>query len=208
MSRPPSRTPRPVGPPPDAASLRAAALAHVARFASTERGLAQVLERRITRWGRRAADDGQDISEVEAAVRDRLPLAATIAAEMVRLGAVDDAAFAKARTARLARSGLSRRAVQARLATKGLAPESIEQAVSTTLGDDEQARETELGAALVLARKRRVGPFSSDAPRPENMARIAGIFARAGFSHDTVRTALSMDREEAEDRIIALKTAL
>ncbi|NHN87768.1 regulatory protein RecX [Acetobacter sp. LMG 1627] len=212
MPRRPDNPPRPVGPPPDRASLRAAAEAHIARFAATERGLAQVLERRITRWGRRAAEDGQDSTTVTETVNRIRPLAGEIAHEMVELGAVNDQAFAKSRAARLTRSGRSRRAVQAQLAAKGIAPDEATQAMEEALGDDDAARDAELAAALIFARKRRAGPFrrdteSADMP-PEDEIRIYSAFARAGFSHTVAEKALSMDPEEAETRIFTLKANL
>jgi len=59
MSDAPKRPRRPAGPPPNAARLREAALAHLARFAATEAGLRRVLERRIARWARAAEAEGQ-----------------------------------------------------------------------------------------------------------------------------------------------------
>ena len=70
------RRPReiPAGPAPDAASLREAALNHLARFASTESNLVRVLQRRIARWAQRAEREGQPSEEIArhvAAARER-----------------------------------------------------------------------------------------------------------------------------------------
>lgn len=201
--------------PPDRSSLREAALAHLARFAATERGLALVLERRITRWGRRAVEDGQESSAVTETVNGLLPLATTIAQDMVALGAVNDHGFAKSRAARLTRSGRSRRAVQAQLAAKGIDSSTSEQALDDTLGQDEVAYDAEIAAALIFARKRRAGPFQreelsddADDDHAEKKARLYGAFARAGFSRDVADRALGMDPDEAETRILTLKASL
>lgn len=213
--RPDISAPRPPSPAPDRKSLREAAIAHLARFAATERGLALVLERRIARWGRRAVEDGQDSSVVTETVNGLLPLAASIAQDMVTLGAVDDHGFAKSRAARLTRSGRSRRAVQAQLAAKGIAPSTTGQALDEALGRDETARDAEIAAALIFARKRRAGPFQRDEqpdeenePHPDSKARLYSAFARAGFSRDITRRALEMDPEEADNRILTLKASL
>ena len=211
MSRRSDKQNRPAGPPPERKDLHAAAAAHLARFAATERGLAQVLERRILRWGQRATEEGQDSASVTETVNRIRPLAADIAREMVSLGAINDQAFARSRAARLTRGGRSRRAVQMQLAAKGIAAEDATQALDQALGQDETAYETELAAALVLARKRRIGPFQKDRDAdttPEMDNRLFNAFARAGFSRAIVDTVIAMDPEEAEDRILALKANL
>ena len=71
---------------------------------------------------------------------------------MVELGLVNDAAFAENRARGLALSGRSQRAIAARLMAKGIDPAQA-RAVSPS------GEETELVSALILARKRRIGPF-------------------------------------------------
>ncbi|GBR01392.1 recombinase A [Acetobacter oeni LMG 21952] len=142
-----------------------------------------------------------------------MPLATSVARTMVELGVINDSSFAKARATRLSHSGQSRRAIEARLAAKGIATSTVSNVLNVTLGSDERARESELGAALVFARKRRAGPFSVASPdesadRQKNEQRLLMAFARAGFARDIAMQALTTDREEAEDRIIALKDAL
>ena len=53
--------------------------------------------------------------------------------------------------------------------------------------------ESELAAALVLARRRRIGPFrSGDAPDLAGQRRELAVLARAGFPQDVARRALAM----------------
>lgn len=170
--------PAAVPPAPDRAALREAALAHLARFGTTRHGLEQVLLRRVARWRAQAQAAGADGAGEQA--QALAAVCAEIAQDMVRLGAVDDAAFAHARARRLVRTGRSSRAIEAHLAARGVAAPIRAQVM---LGDeaesppDEAARgqeygesgygrrlsaaERELCAALVLARKRRFGPFAS-----------------------------------------------
>ena len=61
-----SRPPRPVGPAPNDAALREAALAYLARYAATELGLARALERAVDRWARRATMEGAESETVAA----------------------------------------------------------------------------------------------------------------------------------------------
>lgn len=197
-----------IPPSPDYQSLKEAALAHLARFATTRQSLRQMLQRRIRRWGIRAIRAGMFAEEVAAHEEACQPLVEQIAEEMDRLGAVDDAAFSRSRSRNLARSGRSRRAVQAHLQGKGVDGETARQAMDESLGEvgEEQAHQAELSAALILARKRAVGPFHRpDRPEKERM-KVLAIFARNGFSQDVVEKALGMERDEAEDLIIQFRS--
>lgn len=186
---------------PDRTSLHDAALRHLARYATTQAGLMRVLARRIDRWARATQADPEAIA----------PLIALAQAEVAALaasGLVDDAAFAASRARTLIRAGRSRRAVVAHLAQRGVEAGTL----AATIPDDADA---ELAAALLMARKRRVGPFAPPGAAPDTDApgdmdaparrKALGMLARAGFSQDTARRALAMDRAEAEERIIRLR---
>ena len=71
------------------------------------------------------------------------------------------------------------------------------------LPEDEQS---ELGAALVLARKRRIGPFRlGEAPDVAGRRRELGVLARAGFPQSVARQALAMDTDQAETLVNQLR---
>jgi regulatory protein len=182
------RKPVPV---PTEAKLYEQALAYLARYAATRAGVARVLARKVDRWAR------------EAEVPDEAALVAAHAAigvvvdRLAAAGVIDDAAFAASRARSLVRSGRSRVAVAAHLAARGVAGEVARQSLA-------EGGESELGAALVFARKRRIGPFA----RGEVEAvRALGMFARAGFSREVAGRALSMEFDEAEALVIQLKQA-
>ena len=149
-----------------------------------------MLERRIDRWAR-TADDRDTVAETVAAAK-LAPRA--VVASLAAAGAVSDAAFAESRARGLVRAGRSRRAVAALLAAKGVGTDLARAAVP----DD---AETEFAAALVLARKRRIGPFrTGEADRRHEL----GIMARAGFPRDLALRALAMALDEAETAIQGL----
>lgn len=209
---------RAVGPVPDRALLRATALAHLARFGTTRAGLTQVLERRVQRWARRAVEGGELSEEVESRTAPLGAVIAQVVADMVELGAVDDAAFAGSRARSLTRSGRSRRAVQAHLAARGVEAETVGAVLDDALGARGQdGQDVELAAALIFARRRRAGPFAparegdEDAVSGDEAAvrrrKVLDAMARAGFGRATAEAALDMDPEEAEDRIIRMKSA-
>ena len=195
----PDATKRPrraAGPPPNAARLREAALAHLARFAATEAGLRRVLERRIARWSRAAEAEGQPREAIATAIAALRVEIASLAKSLVAAGAVNDAVFAEGRARRLARSGHSRRAIAAHLAAKGIETETAAAALP-------EGEETELLAALAFCRRRRVGPFARvTADAPARMKALAAL-ARGGFAQGIARRALAMDPAEAEEMLLA-----
>ena len=178
---------RPQRPPPDAASLREAALNYLARYATTEAGLRQVLHRRIDLWARQSGGV-EDAAERAAAAKASV---AGIVARMVELGLLNDAAFAESRARGLALSGRSRRAITARLMAKGIDPDHARAVLP-------EAENSELISALILARKRRIGPFRKAEPDRD---KELGVLARAGFPRDVALRALAMEVEAAEEAI-------
>jgi regulatory protein len=181
--------------PPDAGNLYQAALDYLARYASTETGLRRILERRIDRWVRAQPDP-------DAAEPPRQAARAAIDGVVRRLaeaGALSDIAFAEIRARSLVRSGQSNRSIQMRLVAKGVTPD-VARSVSAT------DAETELAAALVLARKRRIGPYRlPDDPDAGVRIKEMGVLARAGFARDVAKQALDTSREDADSRIFELR---
>lgn len=179
------------GPRPTPARLHEAALAHLARYATTRQGLVRVLDRRVDRWLRRAGEtDALAKVELRRWVRE-------VAGRLVASGVIDDAAFAEARARTLTRAGRSRRAVAAHLGARG-----VDQGIVAEATQDDP--ETELAACLALTRRRRIGPFRRPEAEPD-LAREMAMIARAGFSHETARRAMAMEAEEALALVIALK---
>lgn len=179
------RKSRPAPEAPTEDSLRAAALAYLARFAATEAALLRVLDRRIARWAAATPEaDKAVLAQARAAAR-------AIAAEFVAAGAVDDAAFADSRARRLTRAGRSHRAVSAHLAARGVAAPEIDP-------------ERELAAAAMFARRRRIGPFRATSAEADH-ARELGMMARAGFGRSVAERALRLDIAEADALIQRLR---
>jgi regulatory protein len=170
--------------PPDGATLYEAALAHLARYAATEAGLARVLARKVERWARLRGEEGGEPEDIAA--RAEIP---GVISRLKAAGVLDDAAFAASRAKRLTRAGKSRRAALAHLAAKGVK--------GAALPEDP---ERELAAACAYLRRRRAGPFG-DAPE----LKILSAMARGGFTQEVARRALRLDREAAEALIKAIQ---
>lgn len=182
-------------PPPDGASLYQAALSYLARYAATEAGLRRILTRQVDRWAQGQAD-AEVASGAVAAARSAIE---HVVGQLVEAGALSDAVFAEHRARSLARAGQSSRAVQARLIAKGVAPDVARVASASAV-------ETELAAAAVLTRKRRIGPYRMvEEAGPAVRTKELGLLARAGFSREIANQALDLSRDDAEARILALR---
>jgi regulatory protein len=190
MARPPRKPPAT----PTEATLQEAALVHLSRYAATRAGLLRVLDRKVARW---AASDAGD-SDVAAAARSA---ARQVVARLAESGAVSDTEFAQARARSLHRAGKSSRAIGAHLSARGVTGQLATESAR-------QEPEQELAAALIHARRRRLGPFRTAAPTPELFRRELGSLARAGFAHGVAASALRMTREEAEALIAAFRSEL
>jgi regulatory protein len=184
--------------PPESGQLRAAALAHLARFAATEASLTRVLHRKLDRW---LASSGHDKESAQAEIAGARKAVADIVRQLVASGAVNDAQFADSRARSLIRAGRSRRAVGAHLAARGVAAELA----AAALPADENH---ELAAALIHARKRRLGPWRKQPATPEILRRELGSLARAGFPGAIASAALRYAPEEADALIAAFRAEI
>jgi len=177
-------TGRAVPPPPlTAAYLEAAALHYLERFASSRANLRRVL---MTKARRALAHWGGERAEAEALIDG-------VIGRLTTLGYLDDESYAEMKVASLVRRGGSRRAIQATLAAKGVAAETVR----TALADFDP--EAERAAAWALARRRRLGPFRPAAARAVHRLRDLAALARAGFPHDIARAVIDAPVAAEED---------
>lgn len=155
-------------PPLDSTALEELALVYVARFASSAAGVAAYLRRKLRERG--WIGEGDPGAAAEA-----------LAERLVALGYVDDAAFARNRSAGLLRRGYGARRIEQALRGAGIGGDERE-AVRASPGE---AR----AAALRLAQKRGFGPFGPGGI-PDRAARDRQIAAmlRAGHPLDSART--------------------
>ena len=106
-------------------------------------------------------------------------------------GLLNDGQYAEAMVSTLRRRGLSSRAIQARLAARGVEAAHVRAALLGVEGEDD-----DLQAAVRLARRKRLGPFGVKDPGGE---KDMAAFARAGFGYSIARRVLEMSAEEAEE---------
>jgi len=194
----PSKRDRAPGAPPTAEALHEAALAYLARYAATQATLRRVLERRIERWARGAEAHGAERDTVARQAAAARQAARDVVARLAASGAVDDAAYAALRAGKLLRAGHSRRAAALHLAARGVEAETARAALPAD-------PDAELGAALALARRRRLGPFRKSEADAAAIRREAGVLARAGFPRAVALCALGMEAAAAEAVLLRLR---
>ena len=162
------------------------ALHYLERYSSSEENLRRVLERRIMKAA--YAHPETDIDAAKGWID-------ALIVRYVEVGLLNDAAYAEAKT----RSGLERgeapRVIAMKLAQKGVLKEISDTALED-LAEDFPA--PELQAALTLIRKKRIGPYRTDAEnRKEMREKDLAKMARAGFSYDTAKRMI--DAEDIDE---------
>ncbi|NYT30457.1 recombination regulator RecX [Rhizobium sp. WYCCWR 11128] len=111
---------------------------------------------------------------------------------------LDDSAYAEISTRSAVRGGKSKRAIAQKLAAKGVSSDKVEAALEEA--DD-------LYAAAIFARKRAFGPFRRVELDEKRKAKELSAFARNGFSFDIGRKIFDMSFEDAEEVILAGRSA-
>ncbi|MEE4201697.1 regulatory protein RecX [Erythrobacter sp.] len=129
----------------DEAALRDLALSYAARFATTGAKLEAYLARKIRERGLAEDEDGRRVE----------PDIAALAARLIELGYVDDDAYARGRSRDLTARGYGARRVEQALWAAGVEDEVRS---DNAPGEAECRR-----AAILLAKKRRFGPFGAEA---------------------------------------------
>lgn len=164
-----------------------AAESYVARFQATEAMLRDVLMRRVRRTERLHGLEDADRATLLAAIDD-------ICTRYVRVGLIDDAAYAHQHARTLFERGTAPFRIRQRLALKGVAEEVADGALAALAGDDSDGERT---ACIRLAQRRRLGPFRLRGNRAEYREKDLATLARAGFGYDTARAVV--DAEDAAD---------
>jgi len=153
--------PRPLGP----EALESLAIAYVGRFATSRAKLIAYLHRKLRERGWESEDT---------------PPVDQIADRLVGLRYVDDEAYAAMKSGAMQRRGLGRRRIAEALRHDGISEDD-----SVAAAPDALAR---WEAAERLARRKRIGPFATEAAdRPTREKQLA-TFLRAGHDLDLARS--------------------
>lgn len=170
------RNPHRDGPQPlNQTRLEELALAYVARFATTQAKLRSYLQRKLRERGW----DGEESPPLDGLV-----------ARYAERGYVDDAAWARMKAGSLLRRGYGARRVGEALGQAGVA-EDLRDEARPDVGEQRRA-------ALVLARRRRFGPFAvQPADDPKVRDRQLAAMLRAGHPLDIARRIVESEDADA-----------
>jgi regulatory protein len=177
--------------------LHNAGLYYLQRFAASRAGFRRAMLRRVRKSCMTHKD--QDYEACAAMVE-------ALIAKFEDLGLLNDPGFAEGQVSFMRRQGKSRRAIDASLRLKGIEEElALRTLESHDIEEHENAAQAEFHAALIFARKRKLGPFRADTlpgrkkQAPEQIFdKSMATMARAGFSMDTARRILAMPNDEAQ----------
>ncbi|MCH1474923.1 MAG: RecX family transcriptional regulator [Alphaproteobacteria bacterium] len=162
------------------------AVHYLGRYSASRQRLREVLHRFAMR--KLEAHEEVEISRAIDAVLD----------DCIRLGYVDDAAFALSRARNKRRSGGSTLAIRRSLAEHAIGQDLANEALAAA---DEATSDGELTAALRLAARRRIGPYFTRQRDDDTYRKQLASLARAGFSFATAKAVMALDNAEEADEL-------
>lgn len=157
--------------------LHNSGLYYLQRFAASSAHFRRVMMRKIEKSC--MAHPDQDKEACKALLED-------VVSKFVRAGLLDDGAYLRGSVESLRRRGLSARAIEAKLAAKGVPQTQVRQALNERDGEDDDA---EFEAALRFAQRKRLTAKGEP-------AKVMAAMARAGFDYETARRALDYKAED------------
>ncbi len=162
--------------------LESSALHYLERYAATEAGLRRVLARKVQRSLRVYGGD-------EALARGWVE---ELIGKLVRGGLLNDGAFAQGKAQSLRASGRSARVIAQKLRMKGVPDALVAKSLAEASGEV-----SEMQAAKLWARKKRLGPFRTNPEEhKEKRQKDLAALARAGFDFATARKVIDGVEEE------------
>ena len=167
------------------------AVHYLGRYSASRQRLREVLQRFAMR--KLEAHEEAEVARAIDAVLD----------DCIRLGYVDDAAFALSRARSKRRSGGSALAIRRSLAEHAIGRDLADEALAAA---DESTSDGELAAALRLAARRRIGPYFTRESDNDTYRKQLASLARAGFSFATAKAVMALgSADEAEELAEALR---
>lgn len=169
-------------------------LAYLQRFPASSQHFKGVMMRKIQKSCRFHKD--QDIEQCEKWLD-------ALIGKFQGLALLDDAAYLKGMVTSFRRRGLSSMQIALKLSQKGYSRDEVTEELNKydtdEYGDLLENQNGDFFAALIFARKKRLGPFDRDNRKtPE---KYLATMARGGYSYDIAQKIINLDLEEAEKQI-------
>jgi regulatory protein len=165
-------------------------LAYLQRFPTSTAHFKTVMGRKI---------DKSCYYHKEQDQQECLKLLDKTAQQFQQLGLLDDAAYLKGMVTSYRRRGLPARQIELKLRQKGYDTNAIHHTLKEHDLDEYQCENGDYSAALIFARKKRLGPF--DITKSKAFDKSIAAMARAGYGFQIAEKILNMDYDEAEEEI-------
>lgn len=163
-----------------------AGLYYLQRFPASSNHFRTVMMRKITKSCRHHTEQNKE---------DCAQMLENVVEKFQELGLLNDGLYTQGMVNSLRRSGKSEQAIVAKLRTKGVPFDLIKSHLQEHAENrHDRSLSAELKAAMIFARKKKIGPFENPDKKDDEHTRYKkalGMMARAGFSYDTCRIILS-----------------
>lgn len=175
-------------------------LAYLQRFPASSSHFKSIMMRKIYKSCQHHED--QNAEECE-------DLLDSLVIQFQDLKLLDDTSYLKGMIISLRKRGLSALQITMRLQQKGFEKDAIKSALKTHDDleyetDDNDDVNGDIYAALIFARKKRLGPYDPEQKRsPE---KSLASMARAGYSYDIAKKTLEITPEELEEKLMTLSS--
>lgn len=171
-------------------------LAYLQRFPTSAAHFRRVMGRKITRSCNYHKDQSAE---------DCQKLLDGTVATFTRMGLLNDTAWLAGMITSLRRRGLSTQAILSKLSQKGMAQNTVLEALEAH-DEANGVIDPELAAALLLCRRKRIGPFRKIAQEETDRNKELAALARGGFGFDTAQKALALPPDEAEEMLHQIRS--
>lgn len=169
--------------------LHNAGLYYLERFAASKEHFKTVMKRKAKR---------SCMYHKEQDYNTCVELVNQLADQFEQSGILNDTVYTASNVNALRRKGVSHAMIIRKMTLKGISEENTRHALESHNADlGYEARDIEIQSALILARKKKLGPFNRS--EEQNNQKALGVFARAGFSYDIAKKILDMTEEEYEE---------
>lgn len=169
-------------------------LAYLQRFPASSMHFRFIMMRKINKSCRHHTDQN---------IEDCKKLLEELIVKFKDLELLNDTAYLKAMIISLRRRGLSATQIGIKLQQKGYDRDQIQTALKDHDADEYQNEENgDMYAALIFARKKRLGPYDIEQKRPPEKA--LAVMARAGYSYDIAKKTLEITPDELEEKLTHL----
>lgn len=163
-------------------------LHYLQRFPASTHHFKTVMMRKINKSCRHHTDQDKD---------ECIKALDKVAEQFIELGLLNDDAYLKGMVTSYRRRGLSSMQIKMKLQQKGFSDyQVIEELKKFDREEFDTNNEGDLKAAMIFARRKKLGPYDINERKTPEQA--MGAMARAGYSFDVTKKILNMDLEEIE----------